>query len=479
MQWLREYQRSTPLDPQDAISLRQLRYEGLIAWKVPDILMLLPVLLHLALLLFFLGLIDLLWSLNHIVAIFVSIVSGLVVAFLLATSFLPAFQLFFVSDNALRKPQCAYKSPQSWAVHRVVTWIIWYSGPKTRIGRKLPFWLVRYQQFIKDKNWVDHDMRWLEARSRARRKDATDDSRRDIVQGLAWIDKNLGQTVDMIYAVYYCIRDLSSAFSQQVVSHISEKTKDYLSSEKMATYLGSTSEEERREVMAALFLEINNRAYPQLDQFHVESVIRILNTRLHSGTKENHNVPIAESFPFVNWPIHIRALPAGQFPSFLVIALFHSLKPPCHFADLISQFLLCVKHLVEQRQLSPEQEGDTWIMIQGILTTPSMARKDHLHAHLALEIVAAFESNLPTIGKSDTNDQDYLNDARKKVKEYVRHIMRALSQGELGDLEPRARRIVSAIRGRMESIGGMSVILQTEDQKRWDRMVKGVNGDEK
>ena len=481
MQWLREYQRNTPLDPQDAISLRQLRHEGLIAWKVPDILMLLPVLLHLALLLFFLGLIDLLWSLNHTVAFFVSIVSGLVLAFLLATSFLPALQLFFVSDNALRRAQCAYKSPQSWAFHRMVTWIVWYSGPRARLGKKLPFWLVRYQQFIKDKNWVDHDMRWLEARSRAQRKDATDDSRRDIVQGLAWIDRNLGQTVDMIYAVYHCIRDLSSAFSQQVVSQISEKTGGYLSSKKMATYLDSTSEAERREIMAALFLEINNRAYPQLDQYQVESVVRILNTRLQ--VKEDPDVPIAESFPFVNWPMHIRTLPAGQFPNFLVIAFFHPLKFRCHSADLISQFLLCVKHLVERRQLPPEQEDDTWIMIQRILTSPSTRGEDHSahhqHAHLALEIIAAFENNLPTIGKSETNDQDDLNDARKKVKECVGRIIRVLSQGELGDLEPRARRIVSAIRSRMDSVGGVSLVLQMEDQKRWDRMVNGVSGDEK
>jgi len=474
MQWLREYQRNTPLDPQDAISLRQLRYEGLIAWKVPDILMLLPVLLHLALLLFFLGLIDLLWSLNHIVAFFVSIVSGLVLAFLLATSFLPALQLFFVSDNALRRAQCAYKSPQSWALHRMVTWIVWYSGSGTRLVKKPPFWLVRYQRFIKDKNWVDHDMRWHEARSRAQTKDATDDSRRDIVQGLAWIDRHLGQTVDMIYAVYHCIRDLSPAFSQQVVSQISEKTKGYLSSEKMATYLGSTSEEERREIMAALFLEINNRAYPQLDQYQVESVVRILNTRLQ--VKEDPDVPISESFPFVNWPMHIRTLPAGQFPDFPVIALVHSFTL-CRSADLISQFLLCVKHLVERRQLPLEQEDDTWIMIQRILTSPST--RHHQHAHLALEIIAAFENNLPTIGKADANDQNDLNEARKKVKECVGRIIRVLSQGELGDLEPRARRIVSAIRSRMDSVGGISLVLQMEDQKRWDRMVKGVSGDEK
>ncbi|KIM36176.1 hypothetical protein M413DRAFT_31929 [Hebeloma cylindrosporum] len=459
MQWLREYQRNTPLDPKDAISLRQLRYEGLIAWKVPDILMLLPVLLHFALLLFFLGLIDLLWSLNHTVAFFVSIVSGLVLAFLLATSFLPALQIFFINDNALRRPQCAYKSPQSWAFHRMVTWIVWSFGRTARIGQKLPFWHVRYKRFISNKNWVDHDLAWYEARRKDAadsRKDPTDDSRQDIVQGLAWIDKNLGQTVDMIYAVYHCIRDLPSAFSQHVVSQISEKTQAHLNSKNMTTYLGSTSEEEHREIMAALFLELNNRTYPQLDQYQVESVVSILNSRLHAEAKEDHNVPIMESFPFVNWPVHIRTLPA----------------------ELISQFLLCVKHLVQQGQLPQEREDDTWIMIQGFLSSPSTGAQRQ-HAHLALEIIAAFESNLPTVGKSEDDERKDLSDARRKVRDYVGRITRVLSQGELGDLEPSARRIVSAIRSRMESVGGTSVILLPEEQKRWNRMVKGVSGDEK
>ena len=202
----------------------------------------------------------------------------------------------------------------------MVTWLVWYSSPRARLGKKLPFWLVQYQQFIKDKSWVDHNMWWCEAQSRAQTKDTTDDSRHDI---LAWIDRNLGQTMDMIYAVYHCIRDPSSVFSWQVISQISKKTKDYLSSKKMITYLGLTNEEECHEIMATLFLEINNHAYPQLDQYQVESVVRILNT--HLQVKEDHSVSIAESFPFVNWPMHIWMLPAGQFPGFLVIALFHLL----------------------------------------------------------------------------------------------------------------------------------------------------------
>lgn len=96
-----------------------------------------------------------------------------------------------------------------------------------------------------------------------------------------------------------------------------------------------------------------------------------------------------------------------------------------------------------------------------------------------LEIITAFENNLCTIRKLDIHDQNVLNDAHNKVKECVGRIMQALSQGELGDLEPCARRIVLAIQSHMDSVGGISLVLQMEDQKCWDRMVKSVSGDKK
>lgn len=122
-------------------------------------------------------------------------------------------------------------------------------------------------------------------------------------------------------------------------------------------------------------------------------------------------------------------------------------------------------------------------MIQWILTSPSTQREDHSahhqHVHLTLEIITAFENNLCTIRKLDIHDQNVLNDAHNKVKECVGCIMQALSQGELGDLEPCARRIVLAIQSHMDSVGGISLVLQMEDQKHWDRMVKSVSGDKK
>src|SRR6266446_7680910 len=62
MQWLREFKRDAARSHKDAIAIRQMRFEGLLKWKVPMILSLLPLLLQFALVLFFAGVLDLLWA---------------------------------------------------------------------------------------------------------------------------------------------------------------------------------------------------------------------------------------------------------------------------------------------------------------------------------------------------------------------------------------------------------------------------------
>lgn len=115
-QWLREYQRYENLVPQKAFSARQMRYEGLVAWHVPTIISFLPLFLQAALILFFAGVLDLLWSLQHIVASVVTIFVGLSMLLVVATTLLPGLQNIF-QDNHTPYFQCAYKSPQSWTIH--------------------------------------------------------------------------------------------------------------------------------------------------------------------------------------------------------------------------------------------------------------------------------------------------------------------------------------------------------------------------
>ncbi|TFK38193.1 hypothetical protein BDQ12DRAFT_606272, partial [Crucibulum laeve] len=113
LQWLRQYNRDAALSHKDAIALRQMRYEGLLAWRVPEILSSLPVILQIALVLFFAGLLCLLWSLDHAVALLVTVSAGIAFFFLVVTTVSPSVQYMFARKD-LHVPQCPYKSPQSW-----------------------------------------------------------------------------------------------------------------------------------------------------------------------------------------------------------------------------------------------------------------------------------------------------------------------------------------------------------------------------
>jgi hypothetical protein len=110
-QWLAEYTWSpgskvTP--PHQVTLLRQLRFDGLTTWKIPQIISYLPSQLLLALFLFLAGVLCLLWGLHLAVAVPATILIALSFLYLLFTSTIPAFY-----------PTCGYQSPQAWLVYRV------------------------------------------------------------------------------------------------------------------------------------------------------------------------------------------------------------------------------------------------------------------------------------------------------------------------------------------------------------------------
>ncbi|KAF9259965.1 hypothetical protein L218DRAFT_834273, partial [Marasmius fiardii PR-910] len=135
-QWLREHQRQTNTQtPGQALALHWLRYQSFEQWHVPKILASLPILLEVALFLFFAGLLELLWTLNPIPFAVALTIVGLGVLFYLTTTILPGVsiiqQVFQTHPNFkinfifhphhiphLPAPQliCPYKSPQSWIV---------------------------------------------------------------------------------------------------------------------------------------------------------------------------------------------------------------------------------------------------------------------------------------------------------------------------------------------------------------------------
>ncbi|KAF5327241.1 hypothetical protein D9619_004760 [Psilocybe cf. subviscida] len=119
LQWIREYQNyPTNLSPKRAFATRNLRYEGLHNWLVPELFASLPLLLQTAVALFLVGLADFLIHLNVIVAIPAVALTAVTLTFLLLTTMMPALQALWmlnIKDVTSIPSQCPYKSPQSWA----------------------------------------------------------------------------------------------------------------------------------------------------------------------------------------------------------------------------------------------------------------------------------------------------------------------------------------------------------------------------
>ena len=107
-QWLREYMAAVSLSSRDSVRLRQHRFEGLIAWHVPEIMAFLSILLEASLILFLAGLVDFLFLLQPLVAGIITSLVGAALLFYVVSTVAPAFSR-----------RCPYKSPQSWAIIRV------------------------------------------------------------------------------------------------------------------------------------------------------------------------------------------------------------------------------------------------------------------------------------------------------------------------------------------------------------------------
>ncbi|TFK68281.1 hypothetical protein BDN72DRAFT_752917, partial [Pluteus cervinus] len=112
LQWLREFQRRTAGPLQHRLARRQMAFDGLDAWKVPEIVSSLSLVLELALILFFVGLFDLLWTLHHTVALAVVIPIAILMLFVIITTTIPAVELI-LGERADGRPRCPYRSPQA------------------------------------------------------------------------------------------------------------------------------------------------------------------------------------------------------------------------------------------------------------------------------------------------------------------------------------------------------------------------------
>jgi hypothetical protein len=100
-QWLHVYGNWSERDqPRNSVILRYVYQEGFLRWHVPEIIGLLPVLLQIALLLFAVGLVAYMWTLNPTIASILSALVAMMILVVIVTIVLP----FFSED-------CPYKSP--------------------------------------------------------------------------------------------------------------------------------------------------------------------------------------------------------------------------------------------------------------------------------------------------------------------------------------------------------------------------------
>ncbi|KAL0575612.1 hypothetical protein V5O48_006359 [Marasmius crinis-equi] len=140
-QWLQEYRRPTiTRTPDQWLALRCFRSESFERWHVPSFLAALPMILEAALFCFFAGLLELLWMQHRIPFAFAAATIGSAVGFYITTALLPGIDIIrlafrvhpdlnefsFVTINRtmFNLPQlhyvCPYKSPQAWAMFRLL-----------------------------------------------------------------------------------------------------------------------------------------------------------------------------------------------------------------------------------------------------------------------------------------------------------------------------------------------------------------------
>ncbi len=153
-QWLRDFVSSAASSPRENARIREFRHQGLKRWHIPEIIAFLPILLQIALAFFFVGLLDLLWSLNRIVA---GVVSCFVIAsllFLVVTTVLPTIW----ADSPHRSPQALgiYLVVQG-AVRMAVSVFMVFAGPLGFYRRPWPIYVdvsLFHSRWRRIRSWV-------------------------------------------------------------------------------------------------------------------------------------------------------------------------------------------------------------------------------------------------------------------------------------------------------------------------------------
>jgi hypothetical protein len=285
LQWIREYERDTRRGPKEGFAVRQMRFDGLQSWKVPFIICSLPIILQLSLLLFFWGLLEFLWTLNHMVTMINTVVIAMIFFFVFATISLPAFQCVFRSCEKMQHVhQCAYKSPQarifalfvSSILIRIIKFIQMITG-RDFLKQKLAF----LERFTRGRDWVSFDNAWHKLRLVCL-PGVREVQSYDLPQGLAWLATTYVHNTESLQTLHHFMLNLHPSTSLNTLKRLDIPM--IMQFEPSWSMAGLRHHDVLADILCAFFLDhqvTNNqlRAQPLLDR-RVELLVRIANSGL-------------------------------------------------------------------------------------------------------------------------------------------------------------------------------------------------------
>uniref|UniRef100_A0A0W0FS72 DUF6535 domain-containing protein n=1 Tax=Moniliophthora roreri TaxID=221103 RepID=A0A0W0FS72_MONRR len=210
-QWIREHRRDTPSSsPKETLELRQLRFESLEKWGVLTLLSSLPLILQLALVLFFVGLLDLLWALDYIVAGLATAIVALSVFVLSITTVLPCYYLLTSPSIVFRDDVyvCPYKSPQAWLYYRIARVIF----------------QPLFQSNIRYASWAAWDLHLI----RNHFPSTTLNPREYLLRGLKWMIATFSDSTVMANHIFHCMQGLQTELVASATGLPGEESRDVI-----------------------------------------------------------------------------------------------------------------------------------------------------------------------------------------------------------------------------------------------------------
>ncbi|EKM77038.1 hypothetical protein AGABI1DRAFT_108413 [Agaricus bisporus var. burnettii JB137-S8] len=314
LQWLSTFRRKELKQRayDDALALRQLRFEGLLGWGVPYVPGFLLLTVQGAFVLFATGLMYLLWSVNKQVAIPVVIVGGVVALLLIITTVMPLLQsvIGWMFPSTLIIPQCPYKSPISWVLHRgCVLLSIVVTLPFSLLPRfgKVLKWRSQQVKLLTDYTWQLFDDVWRGQRERWGPQTSKTGSRKYsyyLVHGLASAMEILVFQPNAVHIIHTCLQGFhGTSAEEETFEHLFGKSTSVVKqalSEYKAIVSGVVDEKSqprlsvsykenlRRDFLNAHalqhFVTHNPKLHRALLPHRVELYIRIKNSSRHLGT---------------------------------------------------------------------------------------------------------------------------------------------------------------------------------------------------